>query len=375
MFRVCLRLLTSAAIFGAAAPLVAQVGEAPPPGQESLTEFATEYYAKKYGVTTAEAKRQIGEIKRVGQALREAGFDEDESGAGLDIDRSNGFQIAVRFAGAKGKAVQALEARGIKTKKAEKSKKQFKDEIRQLASTLGVKNQDYAVVYDDLANTATLLIKGKKESFPALPALPAGVSVEFQDELITMTANIYGSDPIAEGGTVGYVATRGGYRGITAAGHIHAGQGNFTVNGDVQTIGLNAYNSQNDLVWARNASSAYGAWIRVTTAGAWKSVGYVGTLHSATPYCKYGRTTGVTCGIYSRTYTGPWQTFSSGTFPLIKGDVQMARDGDSGGPVFEDYGTKVSAIGTTIGYTGGGLELVVYPVDRFSSYGVAVVTQ
>jgi hypothetical protein len=54
----------------------------------------------------------------------------------------------------------------------------------------------------------------------------------------------------------------------------------------------------------------------------------------------------------------------------------MARDGDSGGPVFEDYGTKVSAIGTVIGYTGTvGLELVVYPVDRSSNTGVTVVTQ
>lgn len=107
-----------------------------------------------------------------------------------------------------------------------------------------------------------------------------------------------------------------------------------------------------------------------------ESVGYVGAIHSATPYCKYGRTSGVTCGIYSRYYTGAWQGGPSGGFPLIKGDVQMARDGDSGGPVFEDYGTKVSAIGTVIGYTGtGGLELVVYPVDRFSTYGVTIVTQ
>jgi hypothetical protein len=373
MFKTCVRLLATAAIFGASAPLAAQVGEAPPPGQQSLTEFAAEYYAKEHGVSLAEAKRQIAEIKRVGEAMREAGFEADDSGAGIEIDRSNGFSVSVRFAGAKGKAVQALEARGIKTKKAEKSKKQYKDEIRQLANSLGVKAQDYAVVYDDLANTATLLIKGKKEAFPTLPALPAGVNVEFRDELITITANIYGSDSIAEAGTVGYVALRGGLRGVTAAGHAHAGYGTFTVNGDVQTIGATGYNGNNDLVWGRNASSAYGAWIRVTSAGAWKAVKYVGTLHSATPYCKYGKTTGVTCGTYSRTYTGAWKG-GTGTFPLIKGSVQMALEGDSGGPVFEDYGTNVSAIGTVIGHINN-LELVVYPVDRFSTYGVTVATQ
>lgn len=54
----------------------------------------------------------------------------------------------------------------------------------------------------------------------------------------------------------------------------------------------------------------------------------------------------------------------------------MAMSGDSGGPVFEDYGSSASAIGTVIGYTGtGGRELVVYPVGRFATYGVSVVTQ
>lgn len=70
-----------------------------------------------------------------------------------------------------------------------------------------------------------------------------------------------------------------------------------------------------------------------------------------------------------------WQTFSYSSFPLLKGDVQMALSGDSGGPVFDDAGTKAGAIGTVVGYTGGGLELVVYPISRPSNYGLTVVTQ
>jgi hypothetical protein len=57
-----MRLLASVAILGVTAPVTAQGNDAPPPGPESLTEFATEYYAKKYGVSMAEAKRQIAEI-------------------------------------------------------------------------------------------------------------------------------------------------------------------------------------------------------------------------------------------------------------------------------------------------------------------------
>lgn len=326
-------------------------------------------------MSVEEARRQIDEIKRVGQSIREAGLDTDDGGAGIEIDRTNGFAVRARFAGTRSTSVQRLEARGISTRQVRRSRGHYLTEIRRLARLLNIKSQNFAVVYDELENTATLLIRGRASSFPRIPALPVGVNIEFQDELITTTANVYGSDPISEGGTVGFVSVRGGVQGVTAAGHIHSRDSFFTVNGGRQTIRVNAYNAQNDMVWGNNPSSAYGPWIRVTSSGGWKSVSSVGTIHAATPYCKYGRTTGVTCGIYSRTYTGPWQSFSSGTFPLIQGNVQMARDGDSGGPVFEDRGSSVAATGTVIGFTGGGRELVVYPVQRFASQGVSIVTQ
>jgi hypothetical protein len=53
----------------------------------------------------------------------------------------------------------------------------------------------------------------------------------------------------------------------------------------------------------------------------------------------------------------------------------MALEGDSGGPVFEDYGSKVAAIGTVIGYTGGGLSLSFTRSLGSQTRGWNVVTQ
>ncbi|WP_260483738.1 hypothetical protein [Sphingomicrobium flavum] len=362
-----------------AVPALAQ--EPPAPGPIAAQDFTTEYYAQKYGLTKAEAARQINEIKRLGREMRavgltmEPGRNQSPDFAGVVIDRRNGFKISPRVVNRRGPAARSLEARGIEVVEATKSKQQYREEVDALALDIGLARSEYGFIYDSLENTAILVIKGDPGSRQVPGALPDGISVEFREQFITLTANIYGSDSIAEEGTAGFVTARGTTRGITGPAHSFTGNSYFTVNGDRQTIQVDAFGPYQDIVWGTRSTSAYGAWIRVTSAGNWKAVGAVWDFHSATPYCKYGKITKITCGVYSRVYEGPWEGGSYSWFPLVKGDVQMSLVGDSGGPVFEDYGSKVAAIGTTVGHTGGGKELVVYPINRLSDIGLTVVTQ
>jgi hypothetical protein len=109
----------------------------------------------------------------------------------------------------------------------------------------------------------------------------------------------------------------------------------------------------------------------------------VGTLRGSMPVCKQGLATFYTCGTTSSamvTFQDP-DGIITGSYWLVAKNSggAMAGPGDSGGPVFgggSTPGTGV-ALGTNTAVVEGGSfagQLVVMPVQRFSTLGITVMT-
>lgn len=142
-----------------------------------------------------------------------------------------------------------------------------------------------------------------------------------------------------------------------------------------------AYSAGHDVEWRsatdqtrfRNEIQYGGGGYAYTTM----AITTVGTLRGALPACKQGITTFYTCGTTGSamvTYQDA-DGIITGQYWLVarNGGGAMAAQGDSGGPVFASgaaYGTNVAVVegGTFAG------QLVVMPVQRFSTLGVTVLT-
>ena len=110
-----------------------------------------------------------------------------------------------------------------------------------------------------------------------------------------------------------------------------------------------------------------GSGLRTITATRHRNNQAIGGL-----VCKYGMTTGGTCGeIDYKTYAPSWVTSAASTFIYVDGDglgVNLSEGGDSGGPWYLEY----FAYGIHSG--GGGNDSIYMPINYISSIGVSVLT-
>ncbi len=203
--------------------------------------------------------------------------------------------------------------------------------------------------------------------------LPAGVMVFPVERLSSPEVNIYGGLAISTCTTGFSVQNGSGTRGVSTAAHCSNTQsysgtslpyqsGDITGNQDVQwhtAPGFTVTNQFNDGSSARSCTG--------TLSRSSQNVGdYV---------CKYGKTSGYTCGaISSTTYAPSYVTSASATFIRVdnnQGYADLSSPGDSGGPWFlanTAYGTHSGEPGADAG------DSIYMAINYIPSLSVSVLT-
>ncbi len=203
--------------------------------------------------------------------------------------------------------------------------------------------------------------------------LPAGVMVFPVERLSSAEANIYGGLPISTCTTGFSVQNGSGTRGVSTAAHCSNTQsysgtslpyqsGDITGNQDVQWHTAPGFTVTNQFNVGSSVRSCTGTLSRSS-----QNVGdYV---------CKYGKTSGYTCGsISSTTYAPSYVTSAAATFIRVdnnQGYADLSSPGDSGGPWFlvdTAYGTHSGEPGADAG------DSIYMAINYISSLGVSVLT-
>ncbi|MEM8532820.1 MAG: S1 family peptidase [Chloroflexota bacterium] len=177
--------------------------------------------------------------------------------------------------------------------------------------------------------------------------------------------------------TTGFLVRDGnGTYGLTTAGHCPDTQ-NFLGNNIPFVAGSDS--GSYDLQWHTIGSLTPSATINKSTDYTqWESI--TGTVsRSAQPngtyVCKYGKTTGLTCGLVNSNSVRPnYIKDAAPTFMRVKttDGSRMTLGGDSGGPYF----LNGKAYGIQSGDGGLMLDEAVYmAVDYFADFGISIVTQ
>jgi hypothetical protein len=223
-------------------------------------------------------------------------------------------------------------------------------------------------------NRAEFLVLDPQKLHGALAAarapLPDGVVVRRVNEL-AVTEALVGGSTIA-GCTAGFtVQAPNGELGVSTAAHCSDAQyfnGLFlpfrnqrTGDADIQ------WNSACDVVQVTNQFET-GIGLRSCTSTRSRTYQTIGTF-----LCKFGRTTGRTCGTIDSKTIDPGDGFND-TFIRVDGDrhgVDLSRGGDSGSPWFvEDiaYGIHYGAPSTT------SFDAIYSAINYISGIGVSVLT-
>ena len=349
---------------GAAAPpsnAVSGVNSADPLAQDAAV------YAETYGVTLEEAVRRLELQAAVGEL--DAALAENEAGtfAGLWIEPRPTFRVVARFT-ERGREtirrylVPELEAlvdvRGARVPLA-----RLVAEVEASGSitrNVGV----YADADVNLAeNRAEVYVRSREALDAALrrrgARLPADVAVQEVNELAVLEADIYAGLALTTC-TSGYsVRHNDGRTGITTAAHCGNSQSRSGTSlpfqaaryGDSYDVQWHTTPGFTDRPWARDGlSDSTTPGYRIitsTTSRANQPVG--GTV------CKYGKTTGRTCGgIQSKTYNPGLVPSSDATWIRVHQDgVNLSEGGDSGGPWYfggSAYGIHHCGIGNDACY-------------------------
>jgi hypothetical protein len=143
-----------------------------------------------------------------------------------------------------------------------------------------------------------------------------------------------------------------------------------------------------DVQWRRPSPSAdetntFDGKIKTCSSGCKVSISgqiNIDEMYMNDPVCKYGITTGKTCGrIIALNYKPSYVANATASFMLVKNGsgAPMAAGGDSGGPVYywDDYQFPgFFAYGITSGITSGG-NMIFMPIDRIEFIDVELITE
>lgn len=368
----------------AVVPTVLAQGATGPPSQALLEDAAS--YADIFDVTLDEAVQRL-RLQEAAGALSGELAEQEDGFAGLWIEHVPEFRVITRF-----RAPEVAEARlqervaggplagRIEVRRAALSLTQLEDRLVVARHTLRQHDvkADLAVdVHENRVNVYTPDPIGLEMALAAAGSrLPSAVTVVEVPELSQPYTTIpIGGSP-ASTCTWGFNVTHNdGRRGLSTAAHCDNTQayGTYTV----PFVAQDQEGSQ-DVQWhapsckqldVRNDFES-GIGTRGVTATRSRANQAIGAL-----VCKYGATTGRTCGILEhKTHSVSWVTNSNATFMYLDGDnvngqtVRLGDFGDSGAPCF----VETYAYGILIG--GNGNDAIYMAIDYISSLGVSVLT-
>lgn len=350
--------------------------------EEALERDAAGYAAAQ-GVTQEEAVRRFELQEKVGYLQAALLEEEKDSFAGLWIEHTPEFRVVVRFTEAPAgdrlkKALKGTELaslvvlEGAKYSLAELSAKQ--SAALYLARQLGF------VVEVDI-NIKTNLVELYLTESQALESrlasagveLPAGVVVFQVARLSVSEVDIYGGLAISTCTTGFSVKNAANTRGVSTAAHCNDAQ---SYAGNALTFQSADRTGNQDVQWhtapgltVTNQFNVGGS-VRSCTATKSRTNQAVGNY-----VCKYGKTSGYTCGsISSTSYLSTTVTDGQATFIRVNNDqgyADLSSGGDSGGPWFNSN----TAYGTHVGTpTGDDNDAFYMAINYITSLGVTVLT-
>ena len=315
-------------------------------------------YAKDMGVSLDEAIHRLSLQKEIGDLNSKLEMLEKETFAGLWISHSPVFRVEVRFTREGESTIQRYLGDAplkeiVSVGEAKYSLRELEEGrafASKMAETIGIKANSGINVFENQAELYVLSIDeldNVRQSFHL--TLPQNVKLVEVPELAKDVAFIYGGLSIDRCTSGFSVQSYGGTKGITTAGHCPDTQ---SYNGFTLPYVSGTTGGTYDIQWntAPNFTPINAIWIGSTTRSI-LSVAYKSSQAVGSYVCKYGMTSGYSCGtIFDNNWEGANIRVHTSVSP-----------GDSGGPFFyvnTAYGTTIASQGSDAIY--GPIDNIVY---------------
>ena len=341
-------------------------------------------YAAEVGVSIDEALERLKLQSTIGQLETELRLQEADTFAGMWIEHTPTFEIVVQFTDyvddtrMQSYIEQGLLTDMINVQTAQWSLAQLEANQAMAISTaqeMGVTVESGINVFKNqvelyVEEEADLNLLVEQAALTPESVLNDDTGMEFikVDAFSTADANIFGGLAMSTCTSGFAVSNSGGTRGVTTAGHCGNSQ---QVVGESLSFQQEQFGGSSDLQW----HTAPGNTILPQFFDGSSNRSVTGTRsRNSQPLngfvCKYGKTTGNTCGfIVDKNLSLSFVPNSSATFIRVSNDGQdLSSGGDSGGPWFSGntaYGIHSCGIGNDSCYTA---------INYVSGLGVSVLT-
>ena len=340
-------------------------------------------YASNMGVSLDEAIRRFQLQDIAGNLDAELSVKESETFAGLWLEHTPEFRLVVRFTRNAEETIRPyipkdladiVEVRAAKVSLADLQKAQ--DEVLFFASGLNIPVESGINVFE---NRVELYVADPIRFNAALQRgevrLPDNVKVITVEAMGKPDADIYGGLPLSDCTSGFAVRQPDGLNGITTAAHCSNSQ---SYSGTSLTFKNQLYSGSYDIQWHTAPGFTVTNKIQVSSSGSTRNI--TATKHRNNQViggyvCKYGMTSGYTCGYISdKNYCPAWVPSCATTYILVDntaGYSDLSSAGDSGGPWF----LVNTAYGTHSGWPGADPNDAVYmAVNYVGGLGVSVMT-
>lgn len=308
-------------------------------------------YARAHRVTLEEALQRSKLQERAGELDADLSAPADPGYAGLWIEHEPRFRVVVA---ATGDAVSRVQAEVVAATKGTDLEPIVEVEsVRYSLARLEADQLSLVTVAQELKlNTSIEVMRNRVVVTPTDEAglaaletaeLPATVNADLTIHVARPAADAYAGGSLSNGCTSGftlvYTTTSPDTYFTSTAGHCSSPA---TLNGVSITYSSSTYEGNYDLKFGNVKTLTPRNWMRVSssvlrsvTSRTTKSGQAINTY-----ICKYGRSTGQTCGyLVSKAFTPSYVPNASNGFHQVapQGGPDMVNGGDSGGPVYRNY--------------------------------------
>jgi streptogrisin C len=341
---------------------------------ETAADPAIEFYTSEYGVSLGEAARRLDIIRGAGDVNEQLKAKHPNQFAGLYFDHSATFRVIVKMTGGGQGLLNGITTNpAYQVVKADRPVKQSMQLVERMATALAAVKQRSEIGIDvktDRIFVNVLDANSAKSVLADFLAKNPYIDVNQVAELMVNAVNQYGGRSLlyspldtATNCTSGFAATIGTQQGVLTAGHcIDTQTGYLYLNGAKHDAVARSYVDSTtqglDMMFLSKAGDTYPNEIYVSSTAKISITSASASNPATTPICVYGMVTAKKiCGTVDAEYllvTDDHLIKGKYGRALSTGGVTFAKQGDSGGPVFNGS----QAVGLIKGYVGKTLYFV-----------------
>lgn len=340
-------------------------------------------YAGQFGVSLEEALERLelqGRIGLLGELLEK---EVPASFGGLWIEHEPEFRVVTLFTeGAEAEARSMLNEAALgqlapilEIRRADVSMAELEAQLEEAERQVRAVEVRADLQINVHENRVEILTPSPSALIEALDSrrlqTPANTQIVGVDELSQPTADLRGGRPLSQCTSGFSVRSHSGELGLATAGHCSNSQ-TYRDSSTPLTLKTEHYAGSHDVQWhTATCNDDFrnqifdGSSNRTISGTVSRSAQAVGTY-----VCKYGKTTGASCGlIWSRSYCPNYVPNGRSTFITVYGN-NIIDNGDSGGPWY--VGSQ--AYGVSSGKFSDGDAAIYMAVDWMSTVGYSVLT-